>query len=266
MNKKITQERILAALDKASAYLDKKPEISIAQTLCSIGLKSTLGVTDTLDEKDRLELAYQGFTDPEQVLKRLSGHRIEEGLTSVEAIKKTWLTSFNCTLEKHWGRQEKIIAIQEKHGITGLELATVNMGEIALQYHEQNDRLKTLDNDFKVLESERIKVARAFCNAVKKYNMTLWVSEEDGWVQTNCKRVLAEALPRVLTTCWVHKYYLNQKDLETKGFATIKPEIESFHDKIRWEFHLSLADELYPSIESDSIWFCANLGDEKPSM
>lgn len=267
-SKPITQQRILESLAKADQYLHKRPEVAIAKVLMDIGLKSALGVKDPMSASEELELACQGFTDPEQVLKRLSRYQGKKGLNSFEAIKEAWISSFNQTVEKHWKRLDKIQNIQQKHKISGLEYETVSFGDVVIKYHSQIEVLKTLPYDFQLLKNECPEVAKSFCDAVQKYNMTLWLldSEQDQWVSATPDQVLSKSHKMALATAWESKYYIDQHELETKGYTTQKSSLDSLQDSLTWEFHLNLADESYPDIDSDSTWFCANLGDRGPSM
>jgi hypothetical protein len=262
--KPITQQRILSSLEKADRYLHKRPEVAIAKALINIGLSSRLGVP--LSPSDELELAYQGFTDPEQVLKRLSRYQSKKDLNSLEAIKEAWGQSYHHTVEKHWKRLDKIHRVQQKHKVSGLEFETVTLGDVVIKYHSQIDSLETLPYDFQLLKNECPDVAKSFCDAVQKYNMTLWLldSEQDQWVSATYDQVLSESHQKALATVWESKYYINQHELETKGYATQKSSLDSLQDSLTWEFHLTLADELYPDVSSDSTWFCANLWDGKP--
>lgn len=267
-SKTITQERILKSLTKAGNYFFDRPEVVITETLASIGLKGQFNNKNPISTKDELELAYHGFTDPEQVLKRLSRYQDKKGLNSFEAIKVAWGKSFRHTLRKHWERRDKILNIQVNNNISGLELETVNLGDVAIQYHSQIDELKTLPRDFKILKNECQYVAERFCDAVEKYNMTLWFFDEkqDCWVSATIEQVIVSSELKDLAIPSEDKYYINQKELNERGVTTQKPELDCLQDKIIWEFHLILADESYPDKDSGSIWFCANLGDEKPSM
>lgn len=169
--------------------------------------------------------------------------------------------------EKYLSREIKVYAIQEKYGITGIELRDVKLGEIALQYYSQDIWLKTLDTDLKILESECIKIARKFCNAVCKYNMTLWKmgeGEEDWFQIDDWKIILSGDFPRQLAICWTEEYCVNQEKIKAKGHDFDK--LYSSRKDIEWEFHLVLANFSYPNKHSDSVWFCANLGDTEPSL
>lgn len=267
-NTPITQDRILNSLAKAGKYFLERPEVAITQTLMLIGFKSRFGDKSPVNPKDELELAYHGFTDPEQVLKRLSRYQDKKGLNSFEAIKVAWGKSFKHTLEKNWERRDKILDIQESNNISGLEFETVYLGDVAIQYHSQIDELRTLPCDFQVLKDECHGVAMRFCEAVQKYNMTLWVldNKQDGWVSAGVDSLILNSQLKALAVIWEDKYYINQKELKERGVTAQKKELDCFQDKLIWEFHIVLANESYPDKDSDSTWFCANLGDEKPSL
>lgn len=264
--KEITQERILNAIERSGKLLHKKPEFHVCMTMFEIGFRSALGGNNPITDKDRLELAYQGFSDPEQIFKRLSRIQVEEGITSLEAIKKAWISSFEASVDRHHNRVKRILDLQVKHNISSLEPDTINLGDKVLTYHIQNNLLRQTHDDFVFLDNERIKVVRAFLCAARKYNMKIWLfnKKTDNWEPIKRRRVFFKACAKAWAICWERKYYINQQELHQNGFANLKSELTSIHDKLTWEFHLSLGigDQ---EADTDTTWLCANLGDEPPS-
>lgn len=265
--KTITQERILKAIAKTCECIDNKPEFQIIQTLAYVGLKNACSETNSISDKDKLNLAYNGFSDPAQVFKRLSVCDIDDSVDNTEALKRAWFSSFDRTLKRHWKRQEKITNLQEKYNVSGLKLESICLGNVCFQYHEQVHELGLITNDSKILENEKILIARKYCNAVHKYNMTLWRWENEAkdWTQSSCKQLLTDSLVMShVSSCYERKFYTNQKELKEKGFTSLKTTLNSLDDKITWEFHLTLDDANCSDESDNSLWFCANLGDEKP--
>lgn len=175
--KPITQERILKALEKSSEYLAKKPETQIYTVLSETGMRSLLGDANPVTDRDRLELAYHGFLDPDQIGKRLSriAPDLNTNMSGVEVIKNAWFSAFWRVVNKDIVRSKKILDIQEKHNISSLEKVAVKLGEVTIEYHEQIEGLRQTFDDFSVLDSERGRITRRFLNAVRKTQKHLWI-------------------------------------------------------------------------------------------
>lgn len=275
--KPVTKERILNALEKVQKYTDAKPEINIIQAFAEIGLRSACGNPNPVPDKCYLELTYQGWNDPKKVLPRLSHLNLQTDITSKEALKEAWISSFKRTLEKKDARCEKILAIQKAHKISGLELRTDRLGDKIIKYHVPSWQLELLDSDREVMHRERQKIGRAFLNAVKsitlhnlrKKTMTLWVrskGEVDDWLPTDGKTVVICSFGAMWAKCWEHRYFVNQQELRTKGHASLKSEYTSPHDEMFWELNLVVGNGLDPDSDTYSTWFCATLGEKKPSL
>ncbi|MGB7440117.1 MAG: hypothetical protein WA919_03545 [Coleofasciculaceae cyanobacterium] len=272
--KTITKERILKALDNNSKYLNNKPECHIVSLLAQIGLKSVISEAfgahrNPVTERDHLELAYQGFTEPEKIFKRLSHWDASQGINSVEGIKEAWMHSFKRTLERKWKRDKKITEIQRQHGISGLSETKIDFGNAIVKYHEPHEELALLDSDFEVLYSERTQIAEAFIAAFKYHEMSLYrrvrVLDSDDWIETNPSFVLETASSSRWVKVSEQKNYINYHELETKGHTTIKDKPETPHDSLEWEFHL-VTGTGRPDVEEGSMWFCARMGNKKPAL
>lgn len=275
--KVVTKERILNALEKVQKYMDAKPEIHIIQAFAEIGLRAACGDPNPATDKCQLELAYQGWNDPEKVLPRLSHLDSQTDITIREALKEAWISSFERTLEKKDARSKKILDIQKAHQISGLELKTRCLADKIIQYHAPHWQLELLDSDRVVMHGERQKIARTFLNAVRsmalhnlqKQEVTLWVrskGEVDDWLPTDGKTILMYSFGRMWCNCWEHRYFIDQQELNLKGHASLKKEYTSPHDKMFWELNLAVGYGLDPDFDMDAMWFCATLGEEKPSL
>lgn len=275
--KPVTKERILKALKKVEDYLDTKPEIDIVKNLAEIGIRSACGDLKPVKDNNYLELAYLGFNDPNKVFPRLSHLKVQANLSSREALKEAWMSSFERTLEKKDARCQKILNIQKAHQISGLDLRTNCLGEKVIEYHVPSWQLELLDSDRSVMYDERLKIARTFLNAVRNLSLhnilrqkvTLWVrakGEEDDWLPTDGKIVLAHSLAGMWCKCWQHRYFVDQHELKTKGHTPLKKDYDSHHDEMYWELNLVTGCGLDPDFDTDAMWFCASLGDKKPSL
>jgi hypothetical protein len=274
--KTITKERILKALEASSRYLDSKPEIHVVHTLASVGLRASIGKafgdnSNPITEKDRLELAYQGFTDPEKILSRLSHWSASRSINSAEAIKEAWLSSWKRTLQKKWNRDEKILNIQRRHGISGLNECEIDYGFTTVKYHEPSWELELLQSDYEVMKSERIMLAEAFISALQYHEMKLYRRldsenlEDDDWVETTSNHVLALANIYQWAKVWESKSYINYRELETKGYTSPLTEAATPDHELEWEFHLVVGNG-EPEASKDSVWFCARIGKGSPSL
>lgn len=252
--KTITKERILKALDKVSKYTDAKPEIHIITTLASIGLRSACNEafgdnSNPVTEKDRLELAYQGFTDPEKILRRLSQWKVQDNISSIEAIKEAWQSSFLRTLEKGWARQERITSIQQKYKVSGIEEVEVDFGGFKVKHHRPMWGLAILDEDWFVIQTERIRVARAFVDAAESHGLTLHrrvkLANHDDWIEVDRQSVMV----------WV---------INSSFWVKIWQHSSHKSGNLNYEFHLCAGRSEDPDTDLESAWFCARIG--KPSL
>lgn len=251
--KTITQERILKALDKVLDYSYAKPETYVVSSLSCIGLHKAFdtGFGDApspINAEAKLELAYQGFTDPEKVLRRLSQWKERDNITNAKAIHEAWVSSFYRTLAKGWKREDKIKHIQVKYNISGLEQVQINLGGVILKHHRIITELVTLPDDWNLVESERNEVALDFIKACDWHNLTIYrylrIDNQANWIE-----VEAQSLKRsVLQHRWVKVWEENCFD----------------ENCARYEFHLSTGSSLDPESDKNSISFCARIG--KPSF
>lgn len=276
MDKKvITKERILKALEASSRYLDSKPEVHIVHTLATVGLRATVGEafgnkSEPMTDRERLELAYQGFTDPEKIFRRLSHWDASQSISSVEAIKEAWFSSYMRTLEKKWSRDEKIYAIQRKHRISGLDEAEIDFGNAVVKYHKPSWELELLDSDYEVMKSERMMLASAFLSAFGFHEMKLYrranrTAKIDDWTESSPNSALALANVYSWAKVWGRKRYINYRELDTKGSTVALAHPETPNHKFEWEFHLVVGSG-EPDTSHDSVWFCARTGRGKPSL
>jgi hypothetical protein len=265
----ITKERIIKALEKSSRYYDAKPESHIVCTLAKIGIRSVcaeaFGQESEILEKERLELTYQGFTDPEKILKRLSHWNASRSLDSVSAIKEAWLHSWQQTLDQKWARDTKILAIQRKHGISGLDETEIDYGNAIVKHHEASWELELLDSDYEILKSERMVLAEAFVSAVHHHKMNLYKRTESEWLETTDRYVLAMTNVYQWAKAWEHRRYTNYRELSEKGFTTSMSTQVTPEHELEWEFHLSVGSG-EPNTSQDSVWFCARIGRGTPSL
>lgn len=281
--KQVTKERILKALEHSSRYFNNKPEVHIVYTLAKVGLNLAIGNAignnpDPFTDRDRLELAYQGFNDPEQIFKRLSRFSSDQNLDSVTAIKEAWLSSFDRTIHRQWQRDRRIIEIQQRHRVSGLEKVEVDLGDRKRLFHVPDEMLALLDSDFQVMHSERMAIAREFVRATRRHGMTLYehVDKDDRWewIEVKRNRVLFCAFNHIWVKTWMHKKYINYQEIQDHGYTTPKPSPETAADEMSLEFHLVVRgnDRVDSNFrrdledESEVAWFCGRLGRGKPSL
>jgi len=162
----ITKERILKALENSLRHYSAKPETHVVETMAQIGIKAVCAEVfeqkAEITDKERLELVYQGFNDPEKIFKRLSHWSASRSLDSASALKEAWLGSWQRALEQKWARDERIYVIQRKYGISGLNEAEIDYGNQIIKYHEPSWELELLDSDLEVMKRERNMLADAF--------------------------------------------------------------------------------------------------------
>jgi len=225
--KTITKQRLLKALENSSRYYSAKPEHHIVTTMAQIGLRtacaSAFGQETEITDKERLELAYQGFNDPEQIFKRLSHWSASRSLDSALALKEAWMSSWHRALEQKWARDEKIYVVQRKHSISGLDEAEVDYGNQVIKYHKPSWELELLDSDYEVMKGERTMLAKAFLDACYHHQMKLYqrisTSDSDGWYEANSVRVKTHADLFDWAKVWNHEYYVNRKQMQDQGFT-----------------------------------------------
>ena len=248
--KTITKERLIKALDKAAEYLEHKPEIHIVTTLGKIGMRAAIydafgNKENPITDKDRLELAYQGFRDPDKIMKRLSHWKSSSCLDGATDFKEAWLNLFNKTIERHWQRQERILSIQAANNVSGLIKTSVDFGGKVVEFYEQDEQLNLLEpNDYIVMHSERMMIAREFIKATKRHGMTLYKREKEinEWSKAKPSDVLLHTLEKIWVKAWEYKGSGEQ------------------------EFNLVTGSGLYPDSDLRAVWFCSRSGKSQPSL
>jgi hypothetical protein len=274
--KTITKERILKALENSSRYCHNKPETHIVRTLAHIGMRTAcanaFGQDTEITEKERLELAYQGFTDPEKIFRRLSHWNASRSLDSISAIKEAWLSSWDRVLKQKWNRDKKILDIQRKHKISGLDECEINFGEFTVQYHEPSYELDLLPSDYEVMESERMLLAEGFVSAFRYHEMKLYrrtndtdINKQDDWIPATPDLVLELAETYQWANVWENKSYVNHHELEAKGYTAPLSYPATPQHEFEWEFNLTIGNGK-PDSSRDSTWFCARLGKGEPAL
>jgi len=234
--KLVTKERIVKALKTNDRIITNKPEHRVVQTLATIGLRSMCGSKKPATDADELELIYQGFSDPEQVFRRLSRWGYSE-LNSLEAMKKAWIGSWERLLEQKWARDEKIFKIQEECQISGLDESEVDLDGESLKYHEPSMILRLIESDYKLLYAERMAIAQAFVRAREIGNRVLFQYSGEVWFRTNA-------------------------DVEAIALKSRWAKIWADED----EHHLVLGSEKDLDRDFKSVWFCTRSDGREPAL
>lgn len=269
--KQITQERLTKAKDKIFEYFARTPECKIMNVLSQVGFRGFCydfcGETnrDAMTERDRLELAYLEFG--KQVGLDTNSQLTPE---KIELIHKEWQRSWQLLLDKKFSRDAKIYKIQHKYGVSGLEESEVDFGHGKLKFQIPHQRLELLEEDYKIMQAERMKIAEYFLEAQKFNNMRLYrrttdLDDRDDWIETSPELVLNLTSSYQWANVWDSKTYIDRYELETRGQTRNKRFPESDRDELVWEINLSVGNGV-PEISRDSTWFCANIGTKKPFL
>jgi len=243
--------------------------------LAKVGVNSAIGKAsgdnrDPFTERDRIILAYQGFSDPLEISKRLSHIWADVNLDSATAIKRAWFASFESTIRRQQERTSRIVEIQKQHHVSGLEELEVNIADRLVRFHCPHEQLAVLAHDLEIMYSERMTIAREFVNATRRYRMELYqrhdADKSSEWIQVKPKSVLLDAWRHACVNLWVDKKYVNYSELHENGYANLKIHPETAADEVSLEFHLAASTRanFHSKSESKDVWYCARMGRGKP--
>lgn len=266
--KKITQERILKALDKNYEYYHSHPEPKIIQILSKIGFKYSLyqrisNNKITIKERQKMELSYHGFYDRDNIIKRLSRCKI----TRTERIEDIWFQSWDWLEEKKRKREQKILDIQCKYRISGLEEQKDFVDGELIESHTPHSFLRLIEEDYETLRAERLKALEIFLRTIRVYEMPLYevktdLNGKENWIKTTSELVINIVKNYNWADISENMYYVNSKDLSNE-LSIIEREKqkkvpESYSDKFIRDLYLYTGNG-DPSESEDSSFYCARI-------
>ncbi len=280
--KPVTQERILKAHERRSGWIDSKPEIKIHRHFVLYGINSLVPTPqrEKCGQTLSLELNFAGAFDVANVSRRLAQAGISSQQVELEMKNKCshlpqmeayciagWLLLWDYRIKRSWKISDKITEIQEKYGVSGLADKTVELGYSTITIKEPHDSLALISSDHKILAEQRFEIGKVFVRALHSNGMKLYqrIDEpRDGWAEVkNSDAALAAIAGCDWATIWSNSYFINRKELRSKGLTHRNSlPLSSDHEQ-EWEIHLSCGTGEYTeSIDDDNIryWFCAYRG------
>jgi hypothetical protein len=180
MPKPVTEDRILAALDRADNFREAqiRADRDIMQHFMLIGLKQSMNPdADVKGDIDRLnlELDYQAIAkDP----------------TEIQFIMER--------LEQHADRRryhfQKVWAIQAKHNISGLEQGETTLGDATIVHWEAAEMFDVIASDLELLRQDKPRLMEFAIAQAMQAGMNFYKDDQDAWHITDRAELLA-ALP-----------------------------------------------------------------------
>jgi hypothetical protein len=180
MPKPVTEERILAALDRANNWRENqiRADRDIMRHFMLIGLKQSMNpAADVKGDIDRLnlELDYQAIAkDP----------------TEIQFIMDR--------LEQHADRRrhhfQKIWAIQAQHHISGLEPGETTLGDATIVHWEAAPRLDVIESDLALLRQDKPRLIEFAIAQAVQAGLNFYKDQDDAWQRTDQAELLA-AMP-----------------------------------------------------------------------
>ena len=272
MNRKtINRERILRALNKILIYFRNNPEFKIFNNLNRNGIKfkgdKIIDSNDNpLTDKERLELSYQGFYDNEKISKCVSRCKLE----GRERLQDIWFHSWYWLVNQKLKREQKIIAIQRKYQISGLQTKRINIDNKVFEVYKTHYKLDLIEQDYETLKESRKKILEVFLSIFQTHKMKLYrnvtgLDGKRGWIETKPEVISNIVDNYIWADIWEKKYYLNYEELYSNGHTTPKQIPESELDEFVWDLYLLTGNGTPDEIE-DCCCFCARIGRELPSI
>jgi len=271
--KKITQGRILRALEKNFEYFHNHPDQKIIQILSRIGFKfsdytffnnyEVINERIEITERQKLELSYYGFYDQNEILKRLSKCRISK----TGQIEDIWFQSWYWLTEKKRQREQKILDIQYKYKISGLEEEKLFVDGEIIESYRPHALLRLIEEDYTILKDQRLKALEIFLKTIKIYEMPVYelktdVTGNESWILTTSELVSSLVQNYDWADVWENKYYVNANELSNElliiDLEKQKNQSQSDLDRFVWDLYLYTGNG-DPDESEDSSFFCARI-------
>lgn len=233
--KLVTQKRILNALDNLYRLTHKNTVMRQTSAFALHGLKSYFGALQEVDN-DRLNLELQFI----------------EGETPKSA--ENFSIKFDRLMQIVDSRRSKILGIQIKHGVSGLEWRKVN----DIEFPFFDDMLRPLAIDMLKLSEFKAYVVRHWIDHSVTSGLIPHRDTENGWEQMSFDKIWTKSCDFDWANIWLSKHYLSPHLLKVQGFDSPRDEAKYPDDRLHMEFHLTLGrGEDHSSTDADVLWFCA---------
>lgn len=245
--KSITQERLIATLDKISAFFDKfaKRELDVSMAALRLGFKllATSAVPiDTQRDKDILKLTAR-YHD----------------VLSYEELEELHVSLFRKSDYVHQKR-DRVRRIQEKYQVSGLRQEKCVIGDASIdRWRPVHDQLNLLDSDLELLKSERDKMLQFWVDLVALNGLTPYRRLEERWTETSLDFCRLAASEHDWVDMWDDLQWIKPvNQYIPPGYAvsleTSKAPTDGYEK--HFEIHLRLGDGKEWE-HCDSVWLCA---------
>lgn len=232
--KLVTQKRILKALDNLYRLTHKSTAMQQTSVFALHGLKSHLDALQKIDN-DKLNLELQ----------------LIEG--EVPKSVEDFSTKFDRLMNMVDSRRSKILDIQVKHGVSGLEWRKVN----DIEFPFFDGTLRPLAIDMLKLSEFKAHIVRHWIDHSVSSGLTPHLHSDSGWTPIPFDRIWEISCDFDWANIWLSKYYLSPQLLNTQVDSP-RDEAKYPDDRLYIEFHLTLGcGEDHSSASSDTLWFCA---------
>jgi hypothetical protein len=239
--KPVTQERILKALDKLFTRTHNSKTMKQTQAFALHGLKTLTGSLQPIDS-DKLELE----------------------LSLIEGDRPTSRADFSAKLNRlmdiHHERRSRILDIQVKHRVSGLEWQHIEQTETSSNFYflTFNPLLRQIPSDMQLLAKQKPYVVQHWIDYAVTAILTVYQNVEDEWQPTALDRVWTKSSEFDWAMISIDKYYLSPKMMKVRGFDSPQKKPEMPDDKLHVECDLTIGrGEDFDSIDADILWFRA---------
>lgn len=151
-------------------------------------------------------------------------------------------------------RRSKILDLQVKHGVSGLERRKLN----DIEFPFFDDMLRPLAIDMLKLSEFKTHVVRHWIDYSVSCGLIPHRDTENGWQPMSFNQIWEKSCDFDWANIWLSKHYLSPHLLKTQGFDSPRDAAKYPDDRLHIEFHLTIGrGEDHCSIDSDTFWFCA---------
>jgi hypothetical protein len=239
--KPVTQERILKALDKLFARTHNSKTMKQTQVFALHGLKSLTGSLQPIDS-DKLELE----------LSLIEGDR--------PTSRKEFSAKYDHLMDIHHGRRSRILNIQVKHRISGLEWQHIEQTETSAKFYflTFNPILRQIPSDMQLLAKHKPYVVQHWIDYAVTAALSTYQDIDGEWQVTPLDQIWAKSSEFGWAMISLDKYYLSPRMMRVRGFDSPRNKPEMPDDELHIEFDLTIGKgEDFESIDADILWFRA---------
>jgi hypothetical protein len=239
--KPVTQERIIKALDKLFTRTHNSKIMKQTQAFALHGLKSLTGSLQPIDS-DKLELE----------LSLIEGDR--------PTSRKQFSAKFDRLIDIHHERRSRILDIQVKHRISGLEWQHIEQTETSTKFCflTFNPILRQIPSDMQLLAKHKPYVVQHWIDYAVTAGLTVYQDIDDECQPIALDRVWTKSSEFEWAIISFDKYYLSPKMMQVRGFDSPRNKPEMPDDKLYVECDLTIGrGKDFESIDADILSFRA---------